>query len=50
MKKVLSLAIVTVLALSVVACSKKKVEEVVPAEAAPVTTEQPAAPAAPAQN
>lgn len=46
MKKVLSLVIVSVLALSVVACSKKKAEEVVPAEgAAPVE-----APAAPAQQ
>lgn len=48
MKKVFSLAIVTVLALSVVACSKKKAEEVAPVEGAPV--EAPAAPEAPAQN
>jgi len=51
MKKVLSLAIVTVLALSVVACSKKKAEEVAPpVDATPAPVEQPAAPAAPAQN
>jgi len=53
MKKVLSLVVVSVLALSIVACTKKAVEEVAPAApAAPAATEAPAAPApaAPAQN
>ena len=49
MKKVLSLVLVSVFALSIVACTKKTVEEVAPA--APAATEAPAAaPAAPAQN
>jgi len=45
MKKVLSLVVVSVLALSIVACTKKKAEEVAPA--APTPAEAPAAPAAP---
>jgi len=49
MKKVLSLVVVSVLALSIVACTKKKAEEVAPAApAAPATEQAPAAPAAPA--
>ena len=48
MKKVLSLVCVSVLALSIAACTKKKAEEVAPA--APAATEAPAAPAAPAQQ
>lgn len=51
MKKVLSLVVVSVLALSIAACTKKKAEEVAPAAPeAPAATEAPAAPAAPAQN
>lgn len=51
MKKVLSLVIVSVLALSVVACTKKTTEEAAPAEGT-TPVEQPAAPAeaAPAQQ
>ena len=53
MKKVLGLVVVSVLALSIVACSKKK-DEVAPADAAAPTAapaeQAPAAPAAPAQQ
>ena len=53
MKKVLSLVVVSVLALSIVACTKKKAEEVAPAAPAPTAApaeQAPAAPAAPAQQ
>jgi hypothetical protein len=53
MKKVLSLVLVSVFALSIVACTKKTAEEVAPAApapaAAPAAPEAPA-PAAPAQQ
>lgn len=50
MKKVLSLVVVSVLALSIVACTKKKAEEVAPAAPAAPAEQAPAAPAAPAQQ
>jgi len=53
MKKVLSLVVVSVLALSIVACTKKKVEDVAPAAPAPAAApadQAPAPAAAPADQ